>query len=894
MRRADAHGEVAAPVPATPLPAAPALALPALAAVLALGAAPSPASGQATVVGRVTDAGSGRPLEGVVVRLVAPGPRGDGRREVAGAFTDADGRFRLELERPGRHRLEAERIGYESFSGDPFLVELGGRVERHVRLTPEGVRLSGIEVTSRRRCSTDPATARATQRLWREARRALEAARWTAEHASVEMRTRNFERRLDADLDVVETVAETRGFGFGASPYRSLRAEELSERGYADPRGDYVDYYAPDAEALLSDTFRRDHCFWVTRDGAPEGGWVGLAFEPAEGREMPEIEGVLWLDETTAELKRLEFGYVNLPFRTSGHAAGGRVDFLRLPSGPWLVRRWSIRMPRIERDELRIGAYRREELEVAGYEEEGGEVVRAASGGRTLYDAERATVAGVVYDSVDGGPLAGARVELAGTGRVDTTGAEGRFRFPAVPEGSYRVRSTHPSLAALGLGELEGRADVAPGERVETHLAVPGPATLARRLCPDAGDGVGAVVGRVRGADGSGPVLGARVAAVWPREHGEAPREDPEAWTHRRVRADDRGRFRLCGVPAGRTLALRAEAGAGVGAVAETRLEAPAARVVELELGPDGADRLAMLIREQGLAGPGAGADGVPGAVRGTVEAAGDGRPLAAAEVHLDGERAAVTDSAGRFELRGVEPGPHRVRVTYLGFESREALVRVPAGDTVESAVRMQTDPVPLPELTVRVEGGDGPAGLAGFRDRMRTGSGHYVTREEIEETEGDDLADVLREVPGLRVRPCPGGGGDCVRSTRSQPSRLGTLTPADRGPGGRRDLPPGERRQADGEGSPLPDRDTVPRARPCGIAYFVDGAPVALVRRDPSDPADPSGADFELSRIAKQDVEAVEVYSGPARIPVRFRQSVTGCVRVAIVVWTRRGGRHR
>lgn len=887
MRRADARGEVSAP-----LRAAAALALPALAALLSLASAPSPASAQATVVGQVTDARTGRPLEGVVVRLVAPGRRGEGGEEVAGAFTDADGRFRLELERPGRHRLEAERIGYESFAGEAFVVELGGRAERDVRLEPEGVRLSGIEVTSRRRCSTEPATARATQRLWREARRALEAARWTAEHASVEMRTRNYERRLDADLNVVEVLSETRGFGLGASPYHSLPAEELSERGYADPRGDYVDYYAPDADALLSDTFRRDHCFWVTRDDAPDPGWVGLAFEPAEGREVPEIEGVLWLDETTAELKRLDFDYVNLPFRTSSHAAGGRVDFLRLPSGPWLVRRWSIRMPRMERDELRFRAYRREELRVAGYEEEGGEVVRAASGGRTLYDTERATVAGVVYDSVRGQPLAGARVELAGTGRADTTGAEGHFRFPAVPEGSYRVRSTHPSLAALGLGELEGRADVAPGERVETHLAVPGPGTLARRLCPDAGDGEGAVVGRVRGGDGSDPVPGADVAAVWPRGDGAAEAGDPEAWTHRRVRADGQGRFRLCGVPAGRTLALRAEAEGGVGAVTETRLEAPAARVVELDLSPDGADRLASLIRQQGLGADGAGAGGAPGAVRGTVEAAGDGRPLAAAEVRLDGERAAVTDSAGRFELRGVEPGRHRVRVSYLGFESREALVRVPAGDTVESAVRMQTDPVPLPELAVRVEGGDGPAGLAGFRDRMRTGGGHYVTREEIEETSGDDLADVLREVPGLQVRPCPGGGGDCVRSTRSQQSRLGTLTPSDRTPGRRRDLAPGEGGQDDGEGAPLPDRDTVPQARSCGIAYFVDGAPVALVRRDPSDPADPSGADFELGRIAKQDVEAVEVYSGPAQIPVRFRQSVTGCVRVAIVVWTRRGGR--
>lgn len=858
------------------------LALPAVLLGLVVASA-GPVTGQTYVSGRVTDAETGAALEGAVVRLVEPDAADDDA--AAGAFTDADGRFRLRLERPGRYRLTAERIGYRRHEGDVFLVKLGERAERDVELRPEGVELSGIEVTTRRRCSVDPETAEATQRLWREARRALEGARWTSEHGSVKARTRNFERRLDADFEVVETVSETRGYGIGATPYRSLPAEDLSRRGYADARGDHLDYFAPDAEALLSDHFQQDHCFWVTRDDAPEPGWVGLAFEPAEGRDAPEIEGVLWLDERTAELERLEFGYVNLPFPTSAHSGGGEVDFHRLPSGPWIVRRWSLRMPLIEREDIRIGRYHREDLEVAGYDQEGGQVVRVTDDGRPLFDAEEATVAGTVHDSLRSRPLSGAVVELVGTDRVDTTDVQGDFRFPAVPEGSYRVRARHPLVGDLELHPPEARVEAEPGRVAGVRLGLPGPGTVVEALCPDASPDAGAVVGRVRTEEDE-RVPEARVASVWPKQPAGAG--EPDDWVHRQVRTDDRGLYRLCGVPTDRRAALRAEHRAGVGAVAEIASSDRPLRVRDLELGPGReADRLASLVREQGLGtgdDPSAGAG--PGVLRGTVFASGGDEPLSAAEVVLDGERVSVTDSAGRFDVEGVAPGRHRVRVRYVGFASQEALVRVTPGDTLETSFLMETDPVPLPELAVRVE--SGPA--SGFEERRRGGAGHYVTREEIEEMPGDHVTDVLREVPGLQVAPCPGRSGDCIRTTRSQQTRLTTRQPVDntdrRGGEGGGGGAPGE---GDGMQRPTPpDRDSVPQGRPCGIAFFVDGAPVDLVARAPGDPTDPDDAVFGLDQIPKEDVESVEVYSGPSQIPAQFKGGPSGCARAAIVIWTR------
>lgn len=863
------------------------LALPTLLLGLAVASA-RPASGQTFVSGQVTDHDSGAPLEGAVVRLVAPDAADD--EAAAGAFTDASGRFRLRLERPGRYRLTAERIGYRRRQSDVFLVELGERAERDIELAPEGVEIDALEVTSRRQCSVDPETAERTQRLWREARRALEAARWTSEHSSVKVRTRNFERRLDENFQVIETVSESRGFGLGATPYRSLPPEDLSRRGYADARGDRIDYFAPDAEALLSERFQREHCFWVTREDAPEPGWVGLAFEPAEGRELPEIEGVLWLDGRTAELKRLEFEYVHLPFPTSAHSGGGQVDFFRLPSGPWIVRRWSLRMPLLERDDIRIGRYHREDLEVAGYDQEGGRVLQISDGERTLFDFEEATVAGTVHDSLRSRPLSGAVVELVGTGRVDTTDAQGRFRFPSVREGSYRVRARHPLVGDLALEPPADVVETAPGELSRARLGVPGPETVLERLCPDAPTGTSVVVGRVR-TEGGERVPEARVASVWP---GEAPADTGagEGWVYRQVRTDDRGSYRICGVPAGARTALRAERDGAMGALTEIPAAERGLRVRDLELehGRD-VDRLGALVREQGWRGGNEGAaDRGSGVLRGTVRASDGEEVLSAAEVVLDGERVAVTDSAGRFAVDGVKPGRHRVRVRYVGFASRDALVRVTPGDTLETSFLMETDPVPLPELAVRVESGP----TAGFDERRRRGRGHFVTRKEIEETPGDHVADVLRQVPGLQVGPCPGGAGrDCIRTTRSRQARLTTQRPADNQDwqGDAPDASPGASGQ-DEIGPSLPDADTVPQSRPCGIAYFVDGAPVDLVGRAPGDPMDPGEAVFGLAHIPKEDVQAVEVYSGPAQIPPQFKSGTSGCARAAIVIWTRAAGR--
>ena len=72
-----------------------------------------------------------------------------------------------------------------------------------------------------------------------------------------------------------------------------------------------------------------------------------MSFEPVAGRKLADIEGVLWVDENTSELREIRFRFVNADI-ISSFEAGGRTHFSRMPSGAWLVDDWSLRFPKLQ------------------------------------------------------------------------------------------------------------------------------------------------------------------------------------------------------------------------------------------------------------------------------------------------------------------------------------------------------------------------------------------------------------------------------------------------------------------------------------------------------------------------------------------------------------------
>jgi hypothetical protein len=252
-------------------------------------------------------------------------------------------------------------------------------------------------------------------------------------------------------MDVRAEETQTRRGYFAASPYVALSAERLAEHGFVTRADDgSLEYWAPDANVLLSDSFLDNHCFHIAPPEASDSRLVGLAFEPVAGRAVTEIRGVLWIDAETSELERLDFRYVNLPFgeRTQWDAVGGRVEFERLNSGMWIVRRWRIRMPVVE---MRSGADATSGrgLVLSEIQEVSGEVVDvnvAAVRRLPIAAAVRVGITGIV--SAEGRPVAGVAVVL-----TDSTGARvasavtngaGTFRFPRPgADGDYRLTAEH-------------------------------------------------------------------------------------------------------------------------------------------------------------------------------------------------------------------------------------------------------------------------------------------------------------------------------------------------------------------------------------------------------------------------------------------------------------------
>jgi hypothetical protein len=118
-------------------------------------------------------------------------------------------------------------------------------------------------------------------------------------------------------------------------------------------------------------------------------------------RGITEIEGTLWVDRETSELRLLEYRYAGVRPEYAAVNVGGFVEFLRLPTGSWLVNRWAIRMPRAHIEttvpsDMRATVETRQRVIVDGLKVSGGEVETIERDGALLFtsgDVTRADTA---------------------------------------------------------------------------------------------------------------------------------------------------------------------------------------------------------------------------------------------------------------------------------------------------------------------------------------------------------------------------------------------------------------------------------------------------------------------------------------------------------------------
>lgn len=229
--------------------------------------------------------------------------------------------------------------------------------------------------------------------------------------------------------------------------------------------------------------------------------------------------------------------------------------------------------------------------------------------------------------------------------------------------------------------------------------------------------------------------------------------------------------------------------------------------------------------------------------VAGTVRDAVTNLPVAGARVSAEptGPEAA-SDSSGSFRLR-LPAGRHFVTAQALGYTAARHVID--AADGLVVTIILQPDPLALPDVDVASRARRDPR-LAGFWERRERGLGTFLTREEIERYRATHIVDVFRQMPGFRV----------------------------------------ERLDAIGEGHVVTLARHAATARGvCPAMVYLDGSEYRMTE---------SG----LNEIHADHIEAIEVYSGPARLPPQFARPGRGTNRPGevnarpqcgvIILWTR------
>lgn len=530
------------------------------------------AVGAQALSGRVVRAGVG--VDGAIVLLL------DGQRATQGrALTRDGGRFTVAAPEAGSYTVRVLRIGYAPTVAGPFLLRAGATPTADVELTGDAVVLDRMTVTDRSECRVHPDSAAAAFHIWEEARKALLATSLTrAEPLS--MLVSRTERTLDRDGERILDQVSSTAAGRSINPFVSLPPDSAAKYGYVTQRADGRTYWGPDAEILLSASFAAAHCLRLEqRTSSPK--LVGVAFAPAtRQRDLVDIEGVVWVDRATAELRALDYRYVNHAIAERARA-GGRVDFLRLPSGGWVVERWSIRYPIVAvraggRDRLVTPGISRSAQtteELAGVKVSSGAISEVRRGSTLFWERGRISVRVRVVDEGSGAPIAGVLVGEASGSAATATGPDGVTRLDRVAPGPLTLRVHSPELEAFGeAAVLMPVTATTDGELLSLRIPTPRQLFVARCGVRALEWGEGLVRGKLAPASASRGHAVVRWRTPYTRLSGGEPVLVEE---HREVATDSTGRFDLCGVPRDAQVSIDAPSAASADAAPAWRSFTP-------------------------------------------------------------------------------------------------------------------------------------------------------------------------------------------------------------------------------------------------------------------------------------------------------------------------------
>jgi hypothetical protein len=521
--------------------------------VVALGTANAQAT--ATIRGEVVQPDATTPAAGVVV--IALDSAGN---EVARSLSGQLGSYQLTVAAPSTYTLRALRIGYRPTTIPAVTVSAGEAKAIRIVLAGVAVQLDSVRVEGNQgSCRITADVGRFVGSMWEQARTVLLASTLSAGQRPFEATLalyRHFTptgaRAIEAET--LEVVRRTTTSGFV-----SVSAEELAATGYVVVNGSRISYHAPDANALLSPLFASTHCFDVKLVHGEHPDWVGITFRPSTRRSgIAEIEGTLWLDRSTAELRTMEYRYVNLPRNAANGDAGGEIVFMRLLTGDWIVSRWVIRTPETEQVS---GMGRITTFRPIGRRVVGGITQAIRQDGAELYRNRGASVTFVLKarDNVNHGR--GAMIGVDGLDRGALTDSGGGITITGLTEARHKAHIQTSLMEWVGAPAMIKEFDASYDKPNIVEVVLPRIEELRETACSKEGLG-GVFFGQVRNAEGK-LVQGARVSIDYVVFAGPSRRRrgsaSPPPRTARdsisKVALSDRtGQWRICAPSVGGAL----------------------------------------------------------------------------------------------------------------------------------------------------------------------------------------------------------------------------------------------------------------------------------------------------------------------------------------------------
>lgn len=716
-------------------------------------------------------------------------------------------------------------------------------------LANQPVVLSSVNVRDRETCRVGADTGLMVARVWEEARKAMLTTQLVAEGTPLFAEWIEFDRGLDSTARVVKEQRIRTSRNPTTHAFRSRPATELDSTGYVVSDSSGTTYFAPDADVLLSEPFAAGHCFHLVEPPRSAGAanLIGVAFQPArESQGKQEIQGTLWLDRASAELKSIEFRYTNLPDVVSPAEPGGRVDFLRLSDGGWLVSRWNVRMPRVgprgRAPQVGLGRMivttSAASMILRGVQITGGEVTRVTRRDTLVYAATGPSITLTVVSRDSLVRTSAAWMSLDGTDYSASGDSTGMIRLSPVLAGRYRARVSVPLMDSLGMPPVEREVDTRLDAHVDT-LVLPSARDVLFAACPrdSVRNGEGMVYGRVR-TGGAAPLAGAAVTITWQSAAADTRRGVQAAYSENTLGSltNEAGYWRVCGVPHDMALAVSIASDSGSDA---RRLQLDASRAF---------GTVDLVARREAVGSANAPAAGKAG--RALVEImvnewGGPPLPDVTIEVTASGRtRRVVTGSTGRALIPDVTPGVLTVRARRIGFKQGELTVPVEAGRNTIPILLSTAD---LPTLdTVRVVGNNRLVGIRRNDEfemrRQLHQSTISFTEDDIQKRNPVDTYQMLTNVPALRIIDVGKVTAETTRSNNIDPVTY--------------------------------------QLKKCYAQVMVDGLMLEPM---------PGEETVDLRLLPKpSEIHGIEVFAGPAQIPPQYGGEGKNKWCGLIAIWTK------